>query len=260
MVNIFILILNFYIQSSAQVNAIMRAQERFDLEDAQKSENRNRNGEKSRPEEFVVTRFVVIITITIFVFLLCAAVLITYNFGICSNINVQSEVCDKKNVIPITIAINNTQPVDDGKKSVRFQEDLHRSNRTNVRLPRTMHPISYELKLTPFLFVGNFTFNGDVRIKVNVTKSCRNVTLHAIALKISDVSVWKIGNGTQTDASLVDISDKYAIEPDQFFVIIFPTELEANNTYEINIKYTGVLNDILQGFYRSSYEVDNTTR
>lgn len=239
----------------------MRAQERFDLEDAQKNDNRNREDE--HPDGFVVTRMVVFITVTIFLFLLCAAVLITYNFGICSNINVKSEVCDKKNVIPITIAINSSQSSDDIKKAVRFEEDLLRSNRSNVRLPKTMHPLSYELKLIPFLFEGNFTFSGNVRIKVNVTKSCQNVTLHAIALKISEVNVWNIGNLTQTDdnsRTKVEVLDKYAIESDQFFVIVFPNELEPNNIYEISIKYTGILNDMLQGFYRSSYVVNNVTR
>lgn len=238
----------------------MRAQERFDLEDLQKNDVRHRVVEHPKAEGFVVTRLFVFVMVTIFLFLLCAAVLITYNFGICSNINVQSEVCDKKNVIPITIAINNSQPTTE--KIVRFEEDLHRSNRTNIRLPKTMHPLTYELKLMPFLIAGNFTFNGDVRIVVNVTKSCRNVTLHAIALKIGDVSVWKIGNATQTDdnRTQVEVTDKYALDPDQFYVIVFATELDANSTYEINIKYTGVLNDMLQGFYRSSYVINNETR
>lgn len=238
----------------------MRAQERFDLDDTHKNDDQSRE----HPDGgFLVTRLVIFIAITIFVFLLCAAVLITYNFGICSNINVQSEVCDKKNVIPITIAINNSQTIDDTKKAVRFEEDLHRSNRTNVRLPKTMHPIAYELKLIPFLVEGNFTFNGIVRIKVNVTKSCQNVTLHSTALKIHEVFVWKIGNTTQTNDSSrteVQVSDKYAIEPDQFYVIVFPNELEPNTIYEISIKYIGVLNDMLQGFYRSSYVVNNVTR
>lgn len=241
----------------------MRAQERFDLEDAYKNDNRDRDVDGEPADGFVVTRLSVFITVMIFLFLMCAAVLITYNFGICSNINVQSEVCDKKNVIPITIAINNSQPTDDVMKIVRFEEDIHRSNRTNVRLPKTMHPLSYELKLIPFLFEGNFTFSGDVRIIVNVTKNCKNVTLHATALKMSEVIVRKIGNATQTDGSSgteVEVSDKYAIDADQFYVIIFPNELESNNLYEISIKYTGVLNDMLQGFYRSSYVVNNVTR
>lgn len=152
--------------------------------------------------------------------------------------------------------------MEETKTVERFEEDLHRSNRTNVRLPKAMHPVSYELKLMPFLYSGNFTFTGDVRIKVNVTKNCQNVTLHATALKIATVDVWHIGNATHMADSRtqIDISEHYAIAADQFYVIIFPAELEANHTYEIEIKYTGVLNDMLQGFYRSSYEVNNVTR
>lgn len=71
----------------------MRAQERFDLQDAHK--HHNRSDDEPELKGFVVTRLAVFMTILIFLFLLCAAVLLTYNFGICSNINVQSEVCDK---------------------------------------------------------------------------------------------------------------------------------------------------------------------
>lgn len=238
----------------------MNAQERFEMDDADKNEDQRRI--RNTKNGITLTSSQILLACTIGVFLLVAAILITYNFGICSNINVQSEVCDKKNVIPITIAINKSQNADDTKKLIRFQEDL-RNNRTNVRLPKTMHPLRYELKLTPFLIEGNFTFNGAIQIQVNVTKSCRNITLHAIELKITEVIVWKHGNASQTDnndRTEIEISGKYAIEPDQLYIIVFSTELEPNNIYEISIKYTGILNDMLQGFYRSSYVVNNVTR
>lgn len=235
----------------------MRSQERFGLEDVRKN---NDESLEHRHHGIVVSRLVVFITISIFLFLLCASVLITYNFGICSNINVESEVCDKKNVIPIKISINSSQSSDESKR-VPFEEDLHLHNRTNIRLPKTMHPIAYELKLIPFLFEGNFTFNGEVRIKVLVTRSSQNITLHAMALKIHEVSVWKLGRTQSKESkSKIEVAKKYAFEPDQLFVIITAAELEPSNYYEINIKYTGVLNDMLQGFYRSSYVVNNVTR
>lgn len=220
-----------------------------------------------RADGFVVTRSCVCVTAMMFTFLLCAAILLTYNFGKCSEINVQSEVCDKKNVIPITIALNDSQSLDeDAMKAVQFEEDVSRSNRSNIRLPETMHPMYYELKLIPFLLPGNFTFGGDVRITVNVTQSCQNITLHANALRISTVRVWNIGNATQTlndteqHGTELTVTQRFLREPDQLFVIIFDTELQPNNIYQIRIQYSGVLNDMLQGFYRSSYEVNNQTR
>lgn len=195
-----------------------------------------------------------------FIFVATFTAILTYNFGICSNINVQSEVCDKKNVIPITIALNNSSTTE--QNDTQYEEDLHLANRTNIRLPKTMHPISYELKLIPFLFEGNFTFEGDVRIKVNVTINCKNITLHAIGLKMNEVNVWKIQNATSIleNRTQIDVIEQKVMAADQFFVIIFDVELEANFTYEIHIKYNGTLNENLQGFYRSSYEVNNTTR
>lgn len=259
----------------------MRAHERFEVvQDMQKNNDHHRSGggggsggdgiggideDDRRTGGFAVTRACICVTALMFAFLLCAAVLLTYNFGKCSDINVQSEVCDKKNVIPITIALNNSQTVDeDALRVFQFEEDINRSNRTNIRLPQTMHPLYYELKLMPFLLPGNFTFSGDVRIIVNVTKNSQNITMHATALKIVEISVWNIGNATQTNnvtnRTEMKVIRTFSREPDQLLVIVFDTELQPNTMYEIHIQYNGVLNDMLQGFYRSSYEVNNQTR
>lgn len=40
-----------------------------------------------------------------------------------------------------------------------------------VRLPRSVVPVLYKLKLTPFIWEGNFTFNGEVRISLQITKT-----------------------------------------------------------------------------------------
>lgn len=209
--------------------------------------------------KYKITFLGLAVIIAIYAFSITFAIVLTYNFGICPDLNVQSEVCDKKNVIPITIPLNNS--TNGLSKEPQFEEDLNLVNRTNIRLPKTMHPISYELKLIPFLFEGNFTFEGDVRIKVNVTTNCKNITLHAIGLNIKETKIWKIENSTQSEnRTLINISDQKVMTADQFFVIIFPNDLEANSTYEINVKYNGTLNENLQGFYRSSYVVNGTTR
>lgn len=254
----------------------MRSRERFEVEEARNDDRRlddrlnDEHGDvddaNTKSAGIYMTKSSAFVTVACFAFILTVAVLITYNFGICSNINVQSEVCDKKNVIPLTIAINSSTVGE--KKDVRFEEDTSRSNRTNVRLPKTMHPISYDLKFVPFLFEGNFSFNGDARIIVNVTKNSQNITLHAIALKINEIQVYKLNNynssssngSSSLNRTQLDVSKQYAIDADQFFVIEFDIELEANATYEILIKFNGVLNDMLQGFYRSSYLANNVTR
>ncbi|PSN54388.1 Aminopeptidase N [Blattella germanica] len=46
----------------------------------------------------------------------------------------------------------------------------------------------------------------------------------------------------------------------QFLIIHLAQPLAAGSQYRVNISYIGNLNDILQGFYRSSYTVNNETR
>lgn len=46
----------------------------------------------------------------------------------------------------------------------------------------------------------------------------------------------------------------------QFFIIKFKDTQPADHQYNIHIKYTGRLQDNMEGFYKSSYNVGNTTR
>jgi len=46
----------------------------------------------------------------------------------------------------------------------------------------------------------------------------------------------------------------------QFFIIKFKDTQPADYQYNIHIKYTGILQDNMEGFYKSSYKVGKTTR
>jgi hypothetical protein len=56
----------------------------------------------------------------------------------------------------------------------------------DVRLPRSVVPDSYQVRLVPHLWGenSNFTFSGQITIRVNVTEDTDNVTLHANALTV----------------------------------------------------------------------------
>ncbi|XP_060526667.1 aminopeptidase N [Cylas formicarius] len=124
----------------------------------------------------------------------------------------------------------------------------------DIRLPRSIKPRSYRLHLTPFLEQGNFTFHGKVTILVEVTKTCSNITLHAQDLIIDTVSVMDAGNNT------VSIKDVRTVSAKQFLVIDLDEELVETNQYYVFVVFKGVLNDMLQGFYRSSYVENSVTR
>ena len=54
-----------------------------------------------------------------------------------------------------------------GSGSLQTIKLLAEKNKQNVRLPKSIVPDSYELKLIPFIWEGNFTFNGEVNISSN---------------------------------------------------------------------------------------------
>lgn len=218
---------------------------------------------------FEISRFTLIFSVAILVCSIIAAGLLILHFGACpGEIAVKTQVCGKDNVIPmITHYGENRTKTTKLEKSEDGSDDVGSNAQANIglRLPRSIEPISYDIKLIPFLFEDNFTFSGEVNIQINVTESCQNITLHAIALSIddSDVSVRVLAdpNGVrnQTERTVV-IRRQYFVEPKQFYVIELSEQLERHFLYDIHIKYRGVLNDMLQGFYRSSYKVHNTTR
>ncbi|XP_052891874.1 aminopeptidase N [Anopheles moucheti] len=152
------------------------------------------------------------------------------------------------------------------------------SVREDLRLPRSIEPVAYDIRLIPWLVEDNFTFFGAVDILVNVLKDCNNVTLHVAALTIHSASVERIGrkeNGKgiqEEDASdstppaedvwqeIVEIDHNITVTSKQFYVLKLKTPLRRGDRYMVRIKYEGVLNDYLQGFYRSSYTANNETR
>lgn len=216
----------------------------------------------TRRKTNTISRFTVIFVCLIFCTSIVVTALLIHNFATCSNYALPaSDVRDTSHVI----SLNN------GNDHVATANE-HSSNSNkpgnvlDLRLPRSMVPISYDIQLIPFLFNKNFTFIGQVKILVNVTESCKNITLHAAALTIqnSDVVVKKVDNQTLNygtpNSARIDIKSQYFVEPKQFYVIELNDTLQAGSLYALDIKYTGVLNDLLQGFYRSSYNIGNESR
>lgn len=142
-----------------------------------------------------------------------------------------------------------TTPIDDTTPSTVKKLD--------VRLPRSVLPKSYHIKIIPFIIEGNFTFHGEVDIIVIAKEETRNITLHFddIVYDESSISVVAL-----SDESVIGVERIDNDTSRQFMVLHLDEMLYNEKLYKVHIKYTGVLNDILQGFYRSSYQVGNQTR
>ncbi|KAK4880997.1 hypothetical protein RN001_004316 [Aquatica leii] len=167
---------------------------------------------------------------------------------VCSKIseNVSTtEIVDEKE-ITTTTAVAITEAAEKGATNKSI----------DVRLPQSVFPDFYDLKLIPFLQEGNFTFHGQVDIKINVTEKVNNITLHADELVINEASIILHDKENKTIPVL-----KVGNDSDRQFLVIYLTkELDPETQYNLHIEFTGILNDVMQGFYRSSYLVEQKVR
>ena len=106
------------------------------------------------------------------------------------------------------------------------------------RLDHAVVPRRYEVELTPDL--GAATFAGRVRIEVDVVDPTARITLNAIELAVEACRV----DGAAVDFTLDEATER--------LTLTLPTALEAGSS-TIEITFTGLLNDKLRGFYRSTF-------
>jgi puromycin-sensitive aminopeptidase len=113
------------------------------------------------------------------------------------------------------------------------------------RLPRTVVPHRYDLTLTPDLDAA--TFDGAVDIEVEVVSPSSEVVLNAIELEIDEA--WVVSDGVRLDAAVtLDESAERAH-------LALPSELPLGPAV-VSMRFRGVLNDKLHGFYRSTFTDD----
>lgn len=69
-----------------------------------------------------------------------------------------------------------------------------------------------------------------------------------------------INEHVMADSVFVSILETQRDPTKQFFIIKFRDVQPADYQYNIHIKYTGRFQDNMEGFYKSSYNVGNTTK
>src|SRR6266852_79807 len=112
------------------------------------------------------------------------------------------------------------------------------------RLPRTVVPSRYDLRLEPDLVTH--TFAGEETIAVDVREATAEVFVNTAELAISEVVA---DNGASDRISGVATADEEA----ERSRLAFERPLGVG-AWRLRLRFRGILNDKLRGFYRSTYK------
>jgi puromycin-sensitive aminopeptidase len=117
-------------------------------------------------------------------------------------------------------------------------------NDQSYRLPTTVTPERYQIRLTPDL--KTFTFTGEETVTLSVHEPVKEISLNAAELNIRRVSVTDLKGEVIEGIVRLDEANERA-------VCTFPQTL-APGSWRLHLQFTGILNDKLHGFYRSTYK------
>ena len=113
-----------------------------------------------------------------------------------------------------------------------------------VVLPANVKPTKYRMTLQPDL--ANFTFKGEQTVDIEIVEPTARVKLNAAELEISRVTLVRSGSSTVAHSISLDADTETA-------TLDFGQTLSPGPA-QLEMEFTGILNDRLVGFYRSEYQ------
>ena len=113
-----------------------------------------------------------------------------------------------------------------------------------VVLPSNVKPVKYRLTLQPDL--ETFTFKGEQTVDIEIVEPTARIVLNAAELEIGAVALCR--NGSSTAPHSISLNADTETATLDFGRVLSPGKAQ------LEMDFTGVLNDRLVGFYRSEYQ------
>jgi tricorn protease interacting factor F2/3 len=125
--------------------------------------------------------------------------------------------------------------------AIRTKRAAPRAEPDHQTLGHNVIPSSYSLTFKPDS--GSYTFEGREVIDVSIASPTNEITLNAAELSIKSAKV--ISNGVEQQAAVTE-------DPENERIVLKVGNKVGENA-QISIEFTGINNDLMYGFYRSSY-------
>ncbi|XP_015605963.1 aminopeptidase N [Cephus cinctus] len=155
-----------------------------------------------------------------------------------------------------SIVANNFPQYQDPEIVKELQDRLESS--LTHRLPSNVVPDAYDLKIYTQIAIGNFTYQGEVKIQLKVLSSTNIITIHKDNLTILEKQTTVYSTVNQSNNFYTILAQDYN-EKTQFYSVRLMEFLKPGN-YVLALSFVGEVNDGLFGFYRSSYTVNGVKR
>lgn len=112
----------------------------------------------------------------------------------------------------------------------------------------SIKPINYDLSLYDLELGGAFTFQGTVKIQIDIKSSIKRIILNAYQLKVNsaDVKGGIIKSQKASEILYIERSQRVSLE--------FAEEITPTDGAILELQYSGVMNNDMAGFYRSRYK------
>lgn len=121
---------------------------------------------------------------------------------------------------------------------------------TNLRLPRAIRPLHYDLHLETAVHDGGIrNYGGEVEIKLQVLENTSSVVIHQRGLNLISVNL-----NTDTGLGLPIGTETYN-NVTEFLTIPTSNQLNVGDNLTLTIKFSGKLQSGTAGFYRSQYQM-----
>lgn len=140
---------------------------------------------------------------------------------------------------------------------------VYSQNEEDYRLYEKTIPTHYDLTITPnFKRIENFenqdfTFKGEVSISIitnEIDRSTIRINQKRLTIENS-TKLYEKDNSTNEIEIISHIENKIT----EIGILTLKESLKANITYILKFTYTGMMDDDMHGFYRSSYVRDEQT-